>query len=38
MNIVNKAELENLGYIDLDVDKSINIVDEINRMRKEKMQ
>ena len=24
------------GFIDLDVDKSINIVDEINRMRKEK--
>jgi len=36
MNIVNKSEMENLGYIDLDVDKSINIVDEINRMRKEK--
>ncbi len=36
MNIVNKSDLENLGYIDLDVDKSINIVDEINRMRKEK--
>jgi len=33
---VNKSELEKLGYINLEVDKSINIVDEINRMRKEK--
>ncbi|MEA3477329.1 MAG: quinolinate synthase NadA [Bacteroidota bacterium] len=36
MGIVNKSELQNLGFIDLDVDKSINIVDEINRMRIEK--
>jgi quinolinate synthase len=33
---VNKSELEKLGFIDLDVDKSLNLVDEINRMRKEK--
>src|SRR5210317_42524 len=33
---VNKSEMENLGFIDMDVDKYINIVDEINRMRKEK--
>lgn len=36
MNIVNKSDLENKGYIDADVDKSISIVEEINRMRKEK--
>lgn len=36
MGIVNKSEIEKLGYIDLDVDKSVDIVDEINRMRKEK--
>jgi quinolinate synthase len=36
MGIVNKSKMENLGFIDLDVDKSIDIVDEINRMRKEK--
>jgi len=36
MSIVNKSEMHNLGYIDLDVDKSLNIVDEIKRMRKEK--
>jgi quinolinate synthase len=36
MGNVNKSEMENLGFIDMDVDKSINIVDEINRMRKEK--
>jgi len=36
MSIVNKSEMENLGFINLDVDKSLNIVDEINRMRKEK--
>lgn len=36
MGIVNKADIEKKGFIDLDVDSSINIVDEINRMRKEK--
>jgi quinolinate synthase len=36
MDIVDKSELEKKGFIDLDVDKSLNIVDEINRMRKEK--
>jgi len=36
MGIVNKSEMEDLGFINLDVDKSINIVDEIKRMRKEK--
>ena len=33
---VNKSDIEKKGFIDLDVDKSIHIVDEINRMRKEK--
>lgn len=28
--------MEKKGFIDLDVDKSLNLVDEINRMRKEK--
>jgi len=36
MNIVNKSDIEKKGFIDLDVDKSTDIVDEINRMRKEK--
>jgi quinolinate synthase len=36
MNIVHKSELKRKGFIDLAVDKSIHIVDEINRMRKEK--
>ena len=36
MSIVNKSKMEELGYIDLDVDKSLNIVDEIGIMRKEK--
>ena len=36
MSIVNKSKMEELGYIDLDVDKSLNIVDEIEIMRKEK--
>jgi quinolinate synthase len=36
MNNVNKSDLEKLGYINQDVDKSINLVDEIKRMRKEK--
>jgi quinolinate synthase len=36
MTIVNKSDIGNKGFIDLDVDKSIQIVEEINRMRKEK--
>ncbi len=36
MSIVNKSKMEELGYIDLDVDKSLNIVSEIDIMRKEK--
>jgi quinolinate synthase len=36
MDIVNNPEILKKGFIDLDVDKSINIVDEINRLRKEK--
>lgn len=36
MDHVNKSDLANKGYIDLDVDKSISVVEEINRMRKEK--
>ena len=36
MNIVNKTDIEKNGFIDLDVDKSLNIVDEINSMRSEK--
>jgi len=33
---VNKSDIEKKGYIDLDVDKSVPVVDEIKRMRKEK--
>jgi len=36
MRNVNKSEIEKKGFIDLDVDKSLNVVNEINRMRKEK--
>ncbi|MBT4362970.1 MAG: quinolinate synthase NadA [Desulfobacteraceae bacterium] len=36
MNIVNKSEIEVKGFIDIDVDKSLDIVEEINRMRREK--
>jgi quinolinate synthase len=36
MTIVNKSEIEKKGFIDLEVDKSIQLVDEIDRMRKEK--
>ena len=36
MSIVNKSEVENKGFIDLDVDKSLDIVQEIKAMRKEK--
>ena len=36
MSIVNKSELQKKGFIDLDVDKSLDIVKEIKRMQKEK--
>jgi len=36
MSIVNKDEMGKKGFIDLAVDKSINLVDEIKRMRLEK--
>ncbi|HHJ10896.1 MAG TPA: quinolinate synthase NadA [Bacteroidetes bacterium] len=36
MNIVNKSEIVRLGFIDIDVDKSLDIIEEINRMRKKK--
>ena len=36
MGIVDKSEIEKKGFIDLDVDKSIDIVDEIHLMRKQK--
>ena len=36
MTIVNKDEMRKKGFIDLAVDKSLNIVDEIKRMREEK--
>ncbi len=36
MNSVEKPDFLKLGYIDRDVDKSIDIVEEIKRMRKEK--
>ncbi|MDF1575504.1 MAG: quinolinate synthase NadA [Bacteroidales bacterium] len=36
MSIVNKSDLEKLGFINLEVDRSIDMVEEINRMRKEK--
>lgn len=34
--IVNKKDLEKKGYIDIKIEKSINIVDEIKKLRKEK--
>jgi len=36
MITVNKSDLEKKGFIDLEVDKSLDIVDEINKLRKEK--
>jgi len=36
MNIVNKSKIVISGFIDIDVDKSLDVVEEINRMRKEK--
>ena len=36
MNIVNKSEIEKKGFLNFDVDKSLDIVEEIKRMRLEK--
>jgi len=36
MTIVNKSEMEKKGFIDLDVDESLDIVKEIKRMQTEK--
>ena len=36
MDIVDKLEMEEKGFIDKDVDKSLDIVEEINLMRKQK--
>ncbi|MCP4310082.1 MAG: quinolinate synthase NadA [Bacteroidetes bacterium] len=36
MTIVNNLSIEKKGFIDIDVDKSIDTVEEINRMRREK--
>lgn len=36
MNIVDNMNIDRKGFIDLEVDKSVNIVEEIKKMRKEK--
>ena len=36
MDIVNKGQIEKKGFIDLEVDKSIDIVEEIKLMRRQK--
>ena len=36
MEIVDKSEMEKKGFIDIDVDKSMDIVEEINKMRRQK--
>jgi quinolinate synthase len=36
MGIVENMKIDEKGFVDLDVDKSLDIVEEINRMRKEK--
>lgn len=36
MNIVDNMNIDRKGFIDLDVDKSVNIVEEIKKMRKDK--
>ena len=36
MDFVDKTEIEKKGFIDLNVDKDINVVEEIKRMRTEK--
>ncbi len=36
MNSVKKLNIDRAGFVDLEIDKSLNLVEEINRMRKEK--
>ncbi|MFO7670621.1 MAG: quinolinate synthase NadA [Bacteroidales bacterium] len=36
MTIVNNLKIDTKGYIDMDVDKSVDMVKEINRMKREK--
>jgi quinolinate synthase len=36
MNIVNNLKIEEKGFIDIEIDKSLNLLEEIKRMRKEK--
>ena len=36
MNTVEKSEVEKRGFVDRDVDPSVDLVKEINRMRKKK--
>lgn len=36
MNVVEKSEVEKKGFVDREVDPSVDLVEEINRMRKEK--
>jgi quinolinate synthase len=36
MNIVNNLKIDTKGFIDIDVDKSVNMVEEIKRMKREK--
>jgi quinolinate synthase len=36
MNIVNNLSIDKKGFIDLDIDKSVNIVEEIKKMSREK--
>ena len=34
--MINKSNVDNLGYIDENLDSSINLVDEINKLKREK--
>ncbi len=36
MNSVKKLNIDRAGFVDMPIDKSLNLVDEIDRMRKEK--
>ena len=36
MNSVKKLNIDRAGFIDIPIDKSINLVEEIDRMRKDK--
>ncbi len=36
MDYVDKVKLDHMGFIDKDIDKSIDLIEEIKRMRKEK--